>query len=150
MSLRQRRIYADDFELLHEGMKRLAKVNHWEVIDRPLEPAEEVPPDPRLVTLESLGLAHLRPVPEPVAELAEVEAEDTQTNLEVAGEADEGTPIATEGLEALDALAALEGDEEDDDEEDDDEEDDGEEDDGEEDDGEEDDGKTDDGEETEN
>lgn len=55
-----RRIYRDDFELLHEGGQRMAKAFNWEVIDRPTEPTDD---DPSIVTLESLGLERMRPVP---------------------------------------------------------------------------------------
>lgn len=59
------RIYSDDFELLHEGMHRFAVVHRWTVIERPTEADPEAPPDPKLVTLETLGLGRLRPIPEP-------------------------------------------------------------------------------------
>lgn len=65
MARGQRSIYRDDFELLHEGMKRMATVQHWILIERPAELDPEAPPAPKLVTLETLGLAHLRPIPEP-------------------------------------------------------------------------------------
>jgi len=63
--LQARRIYRDDFELLHEGMQRCAKVHGWDIIERPPEVDPEAPPDPRILTLEKLGLERLRPVPEP-------------------------------------------------------------------------------------
>jgi hypothetical protein len=63
----QRHIYADDFELLHEGMQRLARQFKWTIIERPSEVDPEALPDPRIVTLEKLGLERLRPVPEPPA-----------------------------------------------------------------------------------
>lgn len=64
--LRNRKIYRDDFELLHDGAKRVGKILEWEVIERPAEPTE---PDPQVVTLEELGLGRLRPViPEVVQE----------------------------------------------------------------------------------
>lgn len=63
--LHARRIYRDDFDLLHEGMKRCAKVHGWELIERPTEVDPDAPLDPRIVTLEQLGLQRLRPVPEP-------------------------------------------------------------------------------------
>jgi len=63
--LRARRIYQDDFDLLHEGMRRCAKLYRWEIIARPSEADPDAPPDSRIVTLEQLGLGHLRPVPEP-------------------------------------------------------------------------------------
>ena len=63
----QRHIYADDFELLHQGMQRLARQFKWTIIERPSEVDPEALPDPRIVTLEKLGLERLRPVPEPPA-----------------------------------------------------------------------------------
>jgi len=65
MLLGKRQIYADDFELLHEGMRRLVNAYKWEVIERPTEVALDAPPNPSVVTLEELGLGRLRPVPEP-------------------------------------------------------------------------------------
>jgi hypothetical protein len=62
--LHARRIYRDEYDLLHEGMQRLAAAKEWQVIERPTEPNPDEPPDPRLVTLEILGLGRLRPVPE--------------------------------------------------------------------------------------
>lgn len=67
-----RRIYRDEYELLHDGMKRIAAARDWEVIERPTEVDPEQPPDPRLITLEHLGLERLRPVVEP-PELAEAD-----------------------------------------------------------------------------
>ncbi len=60
-----RRIYRDDYDLLHEGMQRFAAAKDWQVIERPAEPNPDEPPDPKLVTLEMLGLERLRPVPQP-------------------------------------------------------------------------------------
>ncbi|MFA5053733.1 MAG: hypothetical protein WC565_06730, partial [Parcubacteria group bacterium] len=65
MPIGHRRMYSDDFELLHEGMKRVARCFKWTIIERPTEVDPEAPPDPRIVTLEKLGLERLRPVPEP-------------------------------------------------------------------------------------
>jgi hypothetical protein len=67
--LHARRIYRDDYDLLHEGMQRLAAAREWEIIERPNE-AEPGPPDPRLVTLADLGLERLRPIVEPVETMA--------------------------------------------------------------------------------
>jgi len=62
--LHARRIYRDEFELLHPGMQRFAGVREWEVIERPTEATPDEPPDPQLVTLETLGLGRLRPIVE--------------------------------------------------------------------------------------
>lgn len=59
-----RRIYRDEFELLHPGMQRFAGVHEWEVIERPTEVDPDEPPDPKLITLEVLGLERLRPIVE--------------------------------------------------------------------------------------
>ena len=58
-----RSIYREDFELLHEGMQRMARVQRWQIIERPTEPDLDASPPPNLVTLESLGLGRLRPPP---------------------------------------------------------------------------------------
>lgn len=56
--IRGRSIYRDDFECLHEGAQRMAKTLEWQIIERPTEGE----PDPRVITLEHLGLERLRPV----------------------------------------------------------------------------------------
>lgn len=61
--LHGRRIYRDDFDLLHEGMQRMGKAHSWQIIERPTEGDLDAPPLPNLVTLESLGLGRLRPPP---------------------------------------------------------------------------------------
>lgn len=55
--MRHKRIYLDEYDQLHDGMKRMAASFNWEVIERPTDVSETDAIDPRLVTLESLGLA---------------------------------------------------------------------------------------------
>lgn len=68
--MHSRRIYRDEYDLLHEGMQRFAAAKDWQVIERPVEPNPDEPPDPRLVTLEMFGLERLRPVPDPPEAMA--------------------------------------------------------------------------------
>jgi hypothetical protein len=70
-----RRIYQDDFDLLHEGVRRMAKHFNWEVIERPVEGDEQAE---NVITLEELGLHRLRPLPvEPEPESPTVDDEPT-------------------------------------------------------------------------
>ncbi len=76
--LQNRCIYRDDFDLLHNGAKRLANRFAWQIVERPAE-GEETPPN--LVTLEDIGLGRLRPI---------VEEEPTAVSEVLKADGDEG------------------------------------------------------------
>ncbi len=94
------RIYRDDFDLLHDGMVRLATAEGWQVIERPAEGEEPPEKVPGLVTLESLGLARLRPVPEPVEDLDD--ETDGEEDLDTETDGEEDLDTETDGEEDLD------------------------------------------------
>jgi hypothetical protein len=61
MRAHNRRIYRDDLAIVPLGVQRVAARYRWDVVDRPAE--GDVTTAPSLVTLEELGLEHLRPEP---------------------------------------------------------------------------------------
>lgn len=76
--LQNRPIYRDEYDLLHEGARRMAQHFNWEVVERPVE-GEEAPPN--ILTLEDLGLGRLRPIveEEPTAVSEVLKADDDES-----------------------------------------------------------------------
>jgi hypothetical protein len=83
--LQGKRIYRDDLALLSPGMRILARRCGWTVVDRPTDTnADSSVADPSLITLESLGLGRLRPVPPSEPETAPSEPETAPSEPETA------------------------------------------------------------------